>query len=479
MKLTWYQYISKRSPVLWAIPSLALAGYWSTLDNSFGLDDFAFVGRLAQGENILSISSLLDDLKFVRIIGLFLFYLDFWIYGIWAPGYHITNLLIHILNGFILLAVIRRLWPSFANLAAYFFIIAPFTIEGVAWISARFDLLMTTWFLLGVLALLRDRAWLGAGAFGLALLTKEPAVTALPVALTIALSRRNLQSNRLKLALPTIGLVVLYLIFRIWLYGGIGGYTVGRSELFPNIYRWLPINARNLFYLFGSPISYKISGVLPSTYLLGFLWLIPWLGLLRPQAWRVPLAVGLAFFLLTYSPTAFVPLSTHGVTWRFLYLPSAGLALGAAWVVSQTPWRKVIAILTIAAWLLVLNVNLVFWETSSFHIERLITEIKDREPQQGNLLIVVPASFAGAYITPYSAELMGVLYRPGIKVTGLTEKEARSISTNLLPSLIAPRPLLCFPSFGKQYYSSKTLPSYYQHPSWKYDSPLECKPTNR
>ena len=453
---------------LWAIPVLALSGYWSTLDNSFGLDDFDFVGRLAGGEGLASFSNILGALRFIRPIGALLFYFDYWIYGTWAPGYHITNILIHILNGYLLIAVIRHLWPSIAGLAGCLFVIAPFTVEGVAWISARFDLLMAFWFLLGILALLKDRPWIGAGAFGLAMLSKEPALTAPVIAISIALWRRNTMAKRLKLAIPTVVIALLYLGFRIWLYNGIGGYNVGQVDLVSSLYRWIPINARNLLQLFASPVSHKVTAALPKTHLFGFLWLVPWLGLFCPQCWRVPLAVGIAFFLVTYAPTAFVPLSTFGVTWRFIYLPSAGLALGAAWAVSQLPWRKSAIFITIVVWLLVLHINLVLWESASFHIKRLATEIKSHIPYQGCLRVVVPASFAGAYMAPGSVVWMGRFYRPDITVIGLTEKEALRVPIEFSPSIIFPRPMLCFPSFGK-HYCPRALPYYYQHPSWKFE----------
>ncbi len=446
----------------WAIPVTALAGYWSTLDNSFGLDDFPFVARLIAGE---SLSNIWADQVFIRPVGHFLSYIDFWIWGTWAPGYHLTNLLLHILNGWLLVAVVRHLWPSVAGVAGCLFAIAPFTVEGVAWISARFDVLMTSWYLLGILALLRDRSWLGAAAFGLALLSKEPAITAPAVAVGVALWRRTTLAERTMLASPTIAISLLYIGFRLWWLGGIGGYGVVRGNPVLGLdLGWVPVNAWNLVQLLGSPISHKVSGVVPVTWWFGPLWLIPWLGLLRLRAWRPPLAVGLGTFLLTYLPTVFVPISTHGVTWRFLYLPSAGLALAAAWTGSQLPWRKVAFVATLSAWILVLHANLIFWESSSWHIKQVGEELQRREPRRGQLWIVVPASFAGAYMATYSAAGMGAIYRPGVTVIGLTEREASRLPPEFLPSVVAPRPMLCFPTLGKSY-CPRPLPTYWQHPT--------------
>lgn len=129
------------------IPGLAFAGYWSTLDNAFGLDDFAFVAHLATGQAMSALpGGLTDPLRFIRPLGHLLFYLDHRIWGTWAGGYHLTNFLLHIVNGWLLVAVLRYLWPAIAGAAGCLFVITPFTVEGVAWVSGRFDLLMTSFY---------------------------------------------------------------------------------------------------------------------------------------------------------------------------------------------------------------------------------------------------------------------------------------------------------------------------------------------
>lgn len=293
-------------------------------------------------------------------------------------------------------------------------------------------------------------------------------MTAPVIAVAVALSRRTPLADKLKLVAPTVGLTLLYLAFRIWWLGGIGGYELGRGRPSPlgPYFVWLPVNARNLLQLLGSPVSHKVAGALPLTWGLGFLWLIPWLGLGCPRSWRLPLAVGLGTFLVTYLPVVSIPLSTHGVTWRFLYLPSTGLALAAAWVGSQLPWRRGIFAATVMAWLLVLHANLILWESSSWYTKRVGEELQRREATGAPLGIVVPASFAGAYMHPALVGWVGVVYRPGARVVGFTERQASRVAQESVSLMIFPRPLLCFPAVGKPY-CPHALPTYWEHPGWK------------
>ena len=72
------------------------------------------------------------------------------IYGLWAGGFHLTNLFLHIANSILLFLALRSLtasvWPSFA--VAVLFAVHPLHVESVAWVSGRKDLVSTLfWFL--------------------------------------------------------------------------------------------------------------------------------------------------------------------------------------------------------------------------------------------------------------------------------------------------------------------------------------------
>ncbi len=113
--------------------------------------------------------------------------LDCQLYGLWAGGHHLTNLLFHIGSALLLFAFFwkttRAFWRSLA--VALLFAIHPLHVESVAWISERKDVL-STFFLMAMLVAYADyarapsfRRYLAVfGAFLLGLLSKSMIVTA-------------------------------------------------------------------------------------------------------------------------------------------------------------------------------------------------------------------------------------------------------------------------------------------------------------
>jgi tetratricopeptide (TPR) repeat protein len=83
--------------------------------------------------------------------------LDYQLFGKWAGGHHLTNVLFHILNTIILFYVLMRLtgsiWPS-AFVAAVF-ALHPLHVESVAWVAERKDVLSTLFWLLTMWAYVR------------------------------------------------------------------------------------------------------------------------------------------------------------------------------------------------------------------------------------------------------------------------------------------------------------------------------------
>jgi Flp pilus assembly protein TadD len=83
--------------------------------------------------------------------------IDYQLFKNWAGGYHLINVLFHILNTLILFYVLMRmtgaLWPSAFVAAA--FALHPLHVESVAWIAERKDLLSTFFWLLTMWAYVR------------------------------------------------------------------------------------------------------------------------------------------------------------------------------------------------------------------------------------------------------------------------------------------------------------------------------------
>ena len=178
-------------------------------------------------------------LPFYRPLTVLTFALDYQIWGMNPVGYHLTNLLLHLLCTFLTWRLARRLFssPRMAFVAATLFAIHPIHTEAVIWISGRFDLTVCAAVLASVLCYLNwrereeaSRAW-GAGClacFVVGLGCKETALI-LPAALVAfeVLLRRRGETRRKTssyvagtAALTVISL--LYLAGRFRLFGGLG-----------------------------------------------------------------------------------------------------------------------------------------------------------------------------------------------------------------------------------------------------------------
>lgn len=113
------------------------------------------------------------------------------IWGLDTTGYHVTNIVLHILNALLVWLILRKLSVRGAWLAAAVFALHPVHVESVAWITERKNVLSTFFYLLTVLSWMkfRDRSdWrfyvLAVLASALALFAKTTACT-IPAALLL------------------------------------------------------------------------------------------------------------------------------------------------------------------------------------------------------------------------------------------------------------------------------------------------------
>lgn len=430
--------------------AVTLACYWSTLDNAFLGDDFVFLSHLRFDSftDLLRYAVGLDPSQksFIRPLAAPLYALDHALFGLWAGGYHLTNVLLHAANGLLLHAVLRRTFPRLAFVGAALFVSAPITVEGVAWIASRFDLVMTACYLFGVLAMLRDRPVQAAvGAAG-AMLAKESGVTFPLVAVAIALQR----GRSLRPALPSVGVAIAYLAFRFAVLGGLGGYEVDGTPLWLSASVWKAARSGYLHLpaLLAAPVNRAIAAVLPWAWVVGVAAGAAWLGLLRARTWARPLAVGLLWALATLAPTAPLPIGPTLREDRLLYLPSAGLALAEAWLLWNVPGPRVAAALVVASRVVATNVNLVAWESASEYSKAVVRALGTVPARAGRITVVLPWDIYGAYLGPNAAAFLPRLFRPGAALVSLTKAEARRLPEAERSSVIEPPLATCLPGVG-------------------------------
>ena len=176
-----------------ALLALTLAAYWPALLGDFVWDDDAHVTKMA----LRSLDGLRDIWFKLGATQQYypLLHSAFWIeaklWGDYVLGYHLVNVLLHVIAACLVVTVCQRLSIKGAWLAGAIFALHPVNVESVAWISEQKNTLSLVFYLLAALAYLRfdderkPRDYVLASAlFACALLTKT--VTAsLPAALLV------------------------------------------------------------------------------------------------------------------------------------------------------------------------------------------------------------------------------------------------------------------------------------------------------
>jgi len=154
-KIVW-----QRLTAIISLIALILIVYAQVLHFGFvNIDDSVYVTRNTH---------VLDGLSFRSIAWAFTStYAGFWhpmtwlslmadaqLYGTWAGGYHLTNLLLHIASSLLLFAIFHKMTGAFwkSLLVAALFALHPLHVESVAWIAERKDVLSAFWGMLTIYA---------------------------------------------------------------------------------------------------------------------------------------------------------------------------------------------------------------------------------------------------------------------------------------------------------------------------------------
>ncbi len=157
------------------------------------------------------------------------FWMEYHLWGLHPVGYHLVNVLLHIVNVLLIWALLIRLKFPGAWLASALFGIHPVHVESVAWIIERKDVLSAAFGLLSALTLMqtinfqrRIQVAFSIGFFVLALLSKS-AVVGLPLVLTLWIWQadvyHNAETEKLRRYAPLVPYFVVALAitsFDLW-----------------------------------------------------------------------------------------------------------------------------------------------------------------------------------------------------------------------------------------------------------------------
>jgi protein O-mannosyl-transferase len=223
-------FFSFASPAIWmAIIAIAtFIAYLPALKGTFtNWDDVAYVGgnpyiQPLSAKNLADIftKNYMGNYHPLAMLSLAI---DYQINKLDPFVFHLTNIIIHILNSFLVLLVIRKLTGKLqiAVIAALLFGVHALHVESVTWISERKDVLYACFYLLSLYSYIRyvpkrDKKWFGLSLlfFLLSCLSKGQAV-ALAITLFLVDIFMGRKWTELKILFEKLPFLILALIFGI------------------------------------------------------------------------------------------------------------------------------------------------------------------------------------------------------------------------------------------------------------------------
>lgn len=219
-----------------AMTVAAFAAFYVTAPGGFLSDDFGLLDLVSRS-SFVQLAHDHDLNKFIRPLSLFFLKVNFLLFGLKPAGFWTLSVLNHAANGFLIFLIVRRLSGGIrtAMAAGLIFLMVPLQGEAVAFLGCEFDRLCLFFVLAGVYSYLvysdGGKAIfyvLSLTSFAFALLSKEmamtfPALVALIEAFSWRRGWKGFKGTLLRVV-PFLAVLGAYLLFRLSLFHGIGGY---------------------------------------------------------------------------------------------------------------------------------------------------------------------------------------------------------------------------------------------------------------
>jgi len=334
-----------------------LVTYGNSLLNGFVWDDHDTIVNNAVNKdinNILSLFSSVDSTVsgnqkyYYRPLNRLTYMLDYQIFGLRPAGYHVENIIIHLIAAILLYLMALKLIgkPVPAFIAALIFVVHPVNAEAVNFISARNSLLSASFVLLTAITYLHAEAinrksyyFLSGLFFFMGLLCKEPTLMLPLVLFLFGMTDYRTFKKRIRekifAFLPFVLAIVIYLVLRAnALSSAIDGNRIvdGLWErLLQNIYI-IPKYVTIILF----PLRLNALYSLPQNILADAAWLVPlWIVIiafiLMLDKKKNVTRFGLLWLAVNFIPISnIVPIPSAPMAERYLYLPAIGLWLIAA-----------------------------------------------------------------------------------------------------------------------------------------------------
>lgn len=165
--------------------------FGNTIKNDFVFDDNAVVKNRGDLKDIANIFNLfvspyhqnMPQTGLYRPFTMATYALNHAIFGTEPKNFHVTNIIIHAINSFLVFWLVRQFLKSdkLAYLSFILFLVHPIHTEAVSWIVGRAELLAFMWGLVAVYFYVKSDRLLSSLAFLFALWSKESAIIILPI----------------------------------------------------------------------------------------------------------------------------------------------------------------------------------------------------------------------------------------------------------------------------------------------------------
>lgn len=348
--------------IIIAIIALTFLSYINTLNNSFVYDDNTYIVENRQIRSIANIpnafvSSYPPDSKeqgLYRPMVTISYIFDYAIWGLNPKGFHLTNLILHILTSIIvyLLAfeIIKTQWPS--AVVGIVFALHPVHTEAVTWVVGRAEVMAGLFYFLAFLFYIKagnspsfkNRQFIFSNIFYfLALLSKEIAIT-LPILLFVYdyfFVQRQRSTEIIELLkrryLPFIILTFIYIIIRFAVLGSFGPQKnlyftpdISLYERFLTIIVVIGYYIRLLFLPFNLTVDYvfpKIASLNLPVLIYGGMLIFSLIIISFSYKMSKRLSFAILFFYITLLPVSNIMPIGELIAERFLYIPLISFAL--------------------------------------------------------------------------------------------------------------------------------------------------------
>lgn len=383
-------------PILFIV-TISVTLYANTLKNGFVYDDKYTIVDNILIKDISNLTALFDRNGYFgrsrettyRPIVTFTYFIDYAVFGLKPLGYHLTNILLHTVNGVLLYiffthfisrqvpggyqTISTRLTKNLPLLVSLLFITNPALTEAINAISFREDLLVFLFYMSALnlyllskskfaeinhsssLYLFYTASWLLL--YALALLSKEMALT-LPLVIYCFeyLYYKDSKRNPTVFNLPNLGCIIITIIYAYFYFY----YFSSPKEVhsWRLIERLLTISWIALSYMkvVIFPVSLSVEhNIEPVRHFFSLSFIAPAGVMLLIMAYLIIyrnrlISFGIAFFLITLLPVYNIVPIMNPFAERYLYLPTSGFAFTVGLVICRIRWNLTskIKILTLA-----------------------------------------------------------------------------------------------------------------------------------